>query len=323
MRIAGYPATEIAAHSAPTWETLADGGCGEATWEFALSMTSQHQALRPGTLVEILCGPLPVYSGLMMDVDRTTWQCTAYGLSANSKNYLALDNTESSTRDLYAAISRAIAVGWKVANVIPISGVVSGEATGNPISVGQLLDDAAVQNGQRWGVDHKRRLFIRSDPTQATWLASPGSAALGSSDEGRAGKLYGRYLDSGTDLYATASAGTGVELAVDLADRGAMTNAQAVEILNGMLTREHRGPAWTHGVTLSREQLQTIGGTPAFLASVRGGQMVRSLGMSNAAQPLALDMVIGKTRYTAGEDVIYVEPVNTAPRNLTDVIAAA
>lgn len=322
IRVDGYPATEIAAHTPPTWETWADGGCGSASWEFALTARSQHQALRAGNIVEILCGPMPIWAGTLTDPDRTTWQCTAYGFAADGKNYLSLDGGGANTRDVGAAITEAIARGWRVSNPSGISGTSSGTAAANPISMSQLLDEFCAQGGQRWGVDGARRLYVRSDPTSASWVASPGAAAFGSTTEDRAGRLYGRFLNSATSLYATAIVGAGTEMPVDLSDRGAMTQAQAEAILSGMLTRDHDGPAWTNGVTLSREQIQTAGGTPAFLPAVRAGQMMRAHGLSNAVNALALDVVIGKTRYTAGEDTIYVEPVNTAPRNAVDVWAA-
>lgn len=324
LRVGGYPATEIAPHTPPTWETWADGGSGSATWAFALSPRSQHQALREDALVEVMCGPYPVFSGLLTEPDRTTWECTAYGLASAANDYLALDGGGNITRTLETAIATAIGAGWPAVNSAPVTGVAAGDVDGNPISVGQLLREYAEQTGKRWGVDHARRLYMQADPTEPKWLAAPDAAAFGTTDEGRAGMLKGRYLDSTSGLFATASAGTGKpQIAVDLTARGEMSLASAQSILSGKLTRQHSGPQWTNGVTLTSEQLQTRGGTPAFLPAVRAGQMMRSLGMSYAHQVLTLDTVIGKTRYTAGDDAIYVEPINTAPRNFVDVTAAS
>ena len=126
-------------------------------------------------------------------------------------------------------------------------------------------------------------------------------------------------------MYATAVGGSaGPVAAVNIADRGALTPVAAEAILSGMIQR--RGETqWVNGVELHREQFTTRGGTPAFLGGVTAGQMVRAHGLAATfvAQAPWLDVVIGKTRYTAGEDTIYVEPINTAPRNFTDVIAAA
>lgn len=323
MRIGGYAATEIAAHTPPTWETWADGGSGTATWEFALSMHSQHQALRVGALVEVMCGALPVFSGALTEPDRTTWQCTAYGFAAIGKSFPALSDTGTATRDLQIASANAAAMGWNVTDPTGITGIASGDGTGAPISVAQLWDQYAEQTGQRWGVDHKRRLYMRADPTAPTWLASPGAAAFGTTDEDDYRRIIGPYIDSTSGVEEQADAGSGYPVGfVDLKERGPMSLAEANAILAGALVRS-RGPKWTNGVTLTRDQLQTMGGTPAFLPAVRGGQLMRSFGLSNASRVLALDTVIGKTRYTAGDEFIYIEPVNTAPRNLSDVIAAA
>lgn len=287
-----------------------------------MSARSQHQALRVGALVEIMCGPLPVWSGLMSEPDRTTWECTAYGLAAEGRRFLALD-AGTTTRNFGTAITNAISRGWAVTNPAPVVGTAAGDADGNPVSVAQLLDDYASQTAQRWGVDAFRRLYMTPGETSPRWLASPDSAAFGTTGEDMARTLVGRYLDSGTNTYETATAGTGApEEPVDLSSRGAMTAVAASAILGGALARD-RGVAWTNGVTLSRSQLQTMGGTPASFLAVSAGQVMRSFGLSYAEQAFALDTVIGKTRYTVGEDVIYVEPVNTAPRTLADVIAAA
>lgn len=323
LRIGGYPATEIAAHTPPTWETWADGGTGSISWAFALTARSQHQALRTRVLVEVMCGPLPLARGVMTDPDRSTGEFVAYGLASDGKNFPALDAGGSTTRDVGVAINTARDMGWMVTNPVPVTGTAAGEAVGNPVSVAQLLDDYATQTGQRWGVDHFGRVFMRPEPTTPSWLAAPDAAAFGTTSEGRATRLLGRYLDSGTSGYLTASAGSGAPVeVVDLTDRGAMTNVAATAVLQGALNRDNSQTAWTNGVTLTPDQLQTVGGTPAFLPSVRAGQLMRSFGLSYGSQSLALDTVIGKTKYTAGDQSIYVEPVNTAARSFTDVLAA-
>lgn len=321
LRVGGYPATEIAAHTPPTWETWADGGTGSISWAFSLSMRSQHQALRPDALVQVMVGPVAVATGLMGDPDRTTWECVAHGLAADAKNYLALDGGGNVTRNLATAITQAQVAGWRASNPADIAGTVAGDLDGSPITLATLLDQRAEELGRRWGVSGRRALYVREDPTVPTWLAAPDAAAFGTTSEGQVGMVKGRYLDSGTSTYQTVTVGSGKpQVADDLTAQGAMTAAQASAILSGMATRR-RGRHWINGVNLTGDQLQTMGGTPAFLASVRAGQMMRSFGLANEAEGLALDTVIGKTRYTAGEKTIYVEPVNTAPRTAAAVWA--
>lgn len=323
IRIDGYPASEIAAHTPPTWETLADGGIGEMTFRLNLSARVQHQALRAGAVVEFMLGANPVATGLMTEPDRTTWECHAFGLSSDLDRHPALDSGGSNTRDLAQAIPFAITDGWKGTNPTPVSGIAVGSTTGNPVTVAQLLTDYAEQTGQRWGVDHARRLFMRPDPVTPMWLTTPDAAAFGATDEDAPTRLYGRF-DSGSG-YLTATWGTaGITDVVDLTDRGALTLTAAQVILSGMLIRRGR-TQWTNGVTLHREQLTTMGGSPAALSAVRAGQMIRCHGLASGvvAQAPWQDLVIGKTKYTAGEETIYLEPVNYAPRDIESIIAAA
>lgn len=322
LRIDGYPATEIAAHTPPTWETLADGGCGEASWQFAATARLQHQVLRNNALVQIMLGPVPVYSGVMTEPDRTTGECHAFGLSSALHRYVALDG--GTTRDMGVSIARAISLGWPGSNPTPISGTAAGDATGNPVKVGTLLDDYAEETGQRWGTDGFGALYMRADPTIPSWLATPDAAAFGITDESSPTSLVGRY-DTGAGYANTANVGTGgLEDVVDLTGRGVLTSTEAETILAGMLVRQGE-VSWTNGATLQREQIATFGGTPAGLATVRAGQMIRAHGFSYGVFGKApwLDVVIGKTRYTAGEDVIYVEPTNKAPRLAAEVWAAS
>lgn len=315
LRLRGYyPATEVGAHSPITWETAASGGSFRASWEFSLAIRGQHQAIRDGSLVEVMCGPLPIWSGILDYPDQTTQTYTAYGFAAQAQSILALDAGGSPTRNIGTAITQAITRGWGVTNPLGIAGTAAGTATGNPTSLGKLLDDYATQTSQFWGVDGQRRLYMTPRSTSPTWLASPGASAFGTASEDRATRLAGRYLDSGTSLYATAFAGSGFpeEATDELLDKGAMTNTAAVAYLNGMLSLGKKDVTWTNGVNLTRDQLTTMGGSQAFLPAVRGGQLMRSFGSPALTTGLTLDTVIGLTRYTQGSSFIYVEPINTA-----------
>jgi hypothetical protein len=324
LRINGTAATEIAAHTPPKWETWADGGCWTAEFAFAISARHQHQALKAGAFVEILRGPVPLWCGLLADPDRTTWQCTATGLAASLRTYLALDGGGNTTRNIGTAVTQAIARGWRGTNPLPITGTAAGEADGNPVTVGQLLDDYAEQTGQRWGVDGAGVLYMRPDPAAPSLLTAPGTAVFGQTSDDTPKRLAGRFFD-GTD-YLTAFAGTGApEEQVDLTDRGTLTLSAAEAILAGMLTRQGEH-AWTNSVRLHRNQLTTMGGEAEALASVVGGRMLRGQGLSYGSTGTAvrLDVVLGRTEYDYGDpEFITVEPINTAPRTLRAVGAAS
>lgn len=326
--VGGYPATEIAPHTPPTWETLADGGTGAISWSFELTPRSQHPALRPGSIVEVRVGSIPVARGALIDPDRTSWDCHAYGLQ--TERWLALDGGGNSTRDLNVAITNAIARGWRVSNPTVIgSGLVLAGDDSGVLTMQQLFSQLCVQQGGwRWGVRPDGRLYFGPDPTSPWWSAAPDTAVLGVTEEGTVTHLAGRY-DDGTPPYKTTIRPEGDttprhEETADLTKKGTLTLAQAKTILDGAL-KELGKTGFTNGVTLTRSQLTTVGGTDAFLPGVSAVQTtMRAHGLISARASLQtpwLDFVVGKTAYTADQDYIYVEPVKLAARTLTDVLA--
>lgn len=318
------PASTIAAHTAPTYETAADGGCTVASFALNLSPRSQHQLLARGVLGQVMCGTMPMWSGVLSEPDRTTWEVHLVGLAADLRGYLALDSGGAATRNVGTAVARAITDGWQGTNPFGVgSGVtVPGDTAGAPVSVGQLFDDWCEYTGQRWGVNGVGNVFVRAPGThEPEWMAMPEAAAFGVTDENTPRKLAGRYFNG--SAYQTAYAGSGApQQAEDLSSYGTLTLAQAQAILAGKLTRTGV-TGWVNGVTLDRSQFRTLGGSPAFLGAVRGGDTIRAHGLPyTVTQSLALDVEVGSTRYTAGADTIYVEPNNTAPRTLAAVTAA-
>lgn len=334
VRLGGWlPATEIAPHSPPSWETLASGGIGEVSFEFALSPKAQHQLLTVGTKVEVMLGAQAVATSLMSEPDRTEWAIKAQGLSAASRNVAAVNSLGEFTRDVGQVLLNVTTQGWwPVTNPFGVGAgkVVAGDATG-PLMVGELLDQLAEQEGKRWGVDGAGRIYMRPDPTVATCVIAPEAAAFGVTDEGRATQLVGRYVDAGgvgtTRIYPPTVNGPIIHEVVDLTDAeryGALSEAQVDAILSGAFSLGKAETNWTNGVTLDREQI-TRRGVPAVLPTLTAGvDMARATGMSSGYLSAPwLDVVIGKTRYTAGERSIYLEPVSKAPRTFTEVIAAS
>lgn len=325
IRIDGMPATEISPHSPATYELLADGGCGQAEWTMSLSPATHHRSVMPGSWVDLMAGASPYWAGRIIAVDRTTWQVTAMGHYATP--LLALDTSDTPTRDVGAAVNYAADRGWGAINVLGgVAGVAAGDATGNPQSVASLMDEYAAETGRRWGVDGARRLYLRADPTSPVWALSPGIAALGPSSADQSGRLFGRFLDSATGTYLTASAGVigGNEEAVDLSEAGAMSAAQAAGILAAMLDSRKSKQSWVSGVEVGPTRLTTIGGTPASPLSVQAGDMVRVFGIAESADSGSTrDVVIGKISRTQGSPMLYLEPVKKEPTTAREVWAAA
>lgn len=328
ISINGYPATEIAPPSPPIIETWADGGCGSLTFDFAMSAKRGHQLLYPGALVQCFVGLSPIFSGRLKEPNRASWELIAYGHAEHARNLPALTGAGAATRDVAVAANTA-RTAWSWVGADPtgvMTGVVAGDDAG-PQPLGTLFDQRAEEVAKRWGVDARGRLFLRADPTSPTLLLTPDAAALGQTDEGAPSHMAGRYVTTGgvLDTVFWPSGGTVTNApTVDLTDRGRLTLMQAGAILGGMLNLQSGRAAWTSGMTVHRSQLQVNGVAP-FLPTIKAGEsMVRLNGLPAAfAAGITQNVVVGKTKWDAGApDLIYLEPVNTAPRSLESVIAA-
>lgn len=320
------PATEIAPHTPPTWETWADGGNGPCSFELGRSAKHAPHLLRPGTFLEVFLGCGRTWVGRIEDYDDNEGAVTGRGIQTDMLSVPALDGGDI-TRTAVEAVITGRGAPWNLFVTDPYSvstdmGTALGDDT-TPLMMAALFDLCAEQAGRRWGQDQNGALYFTSDAeTPSSWLLAPGVARFGQTTEGQASHLVGRYQAIGGAL-ATATRldpdATVIKAElIDLTDRGPMTEASAVAILDAVLAAGKSSTGWVNGITVTRDQLLTIGGTPSALAGVRAGSRLKviELGPNTSA-------VIGKTRYTAGDDLIYLEPVNTAPRNIVDVIAAA
>jgi len=323
VRLDGWaPASLVGAHSPPTWETVADGGIGEISLEFGRSARAGHQLLRRHTLIEVLYGAQPVATGRITDFDRASGQVKAQGLS--TVNLTATDANGNATRDVGMAVAAARTKGWPVRVGPGVHGIASGDIPNEP-HLGALLTDFATERALRWGVTGDRVLYVRPDPTAPKYRVAPGRAAFAASSDGVTTHLVARY-QTGSGLGTLSWPPSGVvrgEQPVDLTSRGPLTPTQVGAILGAMLALSRGRPRWESGVTLHRSAI-TSNGEPAVLPLVTAGTMLRATGVPQDMQlggGMFLDVVIGKTTYTAGSEEIYVEPVNTAAHDLTGVLA--
>lgn len=330
IRLGGTtPATEIAPHSRPTWETLADGGNGESSFTFGRSAKFASHLVKPDTLLEIWVGCMRVWFGRIGEYDRTTGEVIGRGIHTDGNFIPALDGSNNTTRTVQTAITTAIAAPWNwPINRNGVAGDLLGTST-DPMMVWAAITALADQLGYRATIDPDGALSIAPDPTDPTWTLAPEAVAFGATSEGQATHLVGVY-DTGSgfaktirsDPLATFARGE----AVDLTGRGTLTLAEANSILDAALAAGASQQGWVNGATIHREQI-TRNGTPAFLPAIHArSRMVRANGNPTsfgAMQATWVDTVLGKTKYTDGEEVIYLEPANKAPRTFVDVIAAA
>lgn len=332
IEVAGRPASRIAPHGPLTYESLADGGCGAASFSFSIPPRSQHHALRPGHIVRGMTGPVPSYAGEITGYDRQTGKVTVRGIAAAATGYFALDEVGNATRNIATAAIVAAQAGWPVVSAT-LTGTAAGDTSNGPQRLSALFDDMAADLGARWGIDRWQRYFMRADPDPATvapqWRIKPGVATFGTTAEGVPSHYVARY-DNGTNYLSVivphpdASRMVYQAEDLDLTDRGTLGVMQATAIAGGEHALHSGRGRRINGVTLYRDQLTTIGGTPAAPEQVRGGQLARAMGVAvdGLSPGMWHDFVIGTVLHTQGEDELYIEPVNTAPRSHAAVIAA-
>lgn len=331
LSINNLPVTEIAAHTPPVFETWADGGCGSLSFALNMSPKRSHRNLYTGALVQAKIGMHPLFSGRLSEVNRSTWECVAYGHASHAERLPALAGDGSQTHNVATATTSARSWGWVGSDPYGVvTGTVAGTDTG-PLILATLLKQRADELGKRWGVNAKGQQFFRTDPTLPTMYLAPDVALLGQADEGLASHLAARYINSATSQAATAirpSDGSIPVEAMELLDftpMGPMTETQAYVKIDGLLAKGRIKPVWTSGMTVHRSQLQTRGVAPFLPTIIAGVDMVRLFGIPAARMSggTTTNVVIGKTKFDAATpDLIYLEPLNTAPRDFASVLAA-
>lgn len=310
-------------------------GCEQASWSMSLDPSFTHPALVSGALVEVKVGSANIWQGVLDEPDGSGdgWTFTAAGLAAEGSDYLCLDASDNTTTKPDTAVDEAISRGlrWTRPDTLSSASFAASDDTAALNKVGDLLDAWALSVSKRWGVNADGQVYAQADPTTPSYHLTAGSGKVGLAEDEYASSLYGRFR-TGASTYdkviaedGVAAAGHRRELAVDLTTLGYTNSTKAGNVLAGMLANGKARYAWTKPLTVSRYQLTTPGGTPAFLPFVKSGELVRLFGViDEQGTPLPyLDFIIGRTQYEAGSDVITLSPVDLAARNLADVLALA
>lgn len=326
------------------------GACGmfEAQWSMPLPPDFEHPLLRRGTLVELMDGPWRIGSPLILSEPAkgtgldAPWQFVATGIGREvegDSSFYAFDAFGDVTTRCGTAVDVAIVRGlrWGGRDA-SVPTTTFGSLGGEPQTVGSLLSAYGDSVALRWGVGQDNLVRFAADPTTPTYQVTPDVVTLGTADDDYATVVYVRYPDStsGTNLTVHAPASASLteqrfghrETLVDLTDRLAMSAAAAQAIADGILAKSKGRLAWTNGLTVTSNEILTMGGVPAdmskVLEDVGNGCMVRLNGISSDLLEYNgqtyLDIIIGEARYTDGAQTIDLNPLGLAPRDLAAVV---
>jgi hypothetical protein len=282
--------------------------------------------------VELYDGLFPIWRGTLGEPDHATGAFHAVGSWQLAYNYIALAGDGSRTSVPNTAIDAAITRGLPWTRSVNIAGsVISSDVLDEAPTVGALLDAWAAKANKHWAVNPAGEVYSYSTPSAADWHITPGQS-LGESDDDYASSLIGvRRAAAGgfarstvTDT-ATAARWGPKEAWVDLRELGYLTDAEAIEILTGMLEKARKRPSYTSSIVVTREQLLTRGGIPARLPSVHAGQKMQLHGLWDDTRELhgrpTLGVLIGRTVHDPAAGTVELQPAAMRPRNFTDVLA--
>ena len=336
LRVGGrWCHVETAPHSPPVWSTTAQGGCGGASWTFHLPPTAMPIGVRKGAIVEIFEGAQRVYLGRIRSIDRDSWGVTASGLYDDLIGIPALASAGgNATMNLATALAaaRSAPFNWPGRNTRGEVGTVHGGTT-DVLMVSRLAEMWAEQSGEHVGVDEWGEFYSTAPATAPKWLIHPAAneVELSSGTDETYNLYLGRYRTSGgyANAYSTPPVPEG-ELAstgiVDLTQRGVLSALDATAILTKLRDLTADRPTWTNEMTLTSSQIRTIGGQPAPLSMVRGGDRARVVGLSAAQQAEIgspyLDVTLASVTHPEDRDQIVVEPAGALPLTLEAAMEA-
>lgn len=333
VRVGGQWVSQIAGWGELQYSTATDGGCKEASWRMDLPRTFSHPSLVRNKIVEIRDTGINVWKGFLTEPDVDDgWTFHALGLAEYARaDFLALGATGKPTSNPDIAVDQAISRGlpWTRLASLSNTAFATNDETDSLNYVGDLLDAWANDNSKRWSVDADGVVSARVAPTVPTWHMAPGSGRFGLADDEYASDLYIRYA-AATGGVAVVTVGDADarakfgrrEYAVDARARGRINITQATAIGNARLAKGNARQGYTNGVEVTKYQITTPGGTPAYLPFVKGGDLVRQHGVLNEqGQPLPyLEWEIGETNYQAGARTLTLTPVGLVARDMAKVL---
>lgn len=323
-----------------TWTHGWPYGCLTASWQMTLKPNTSPRALSPGAWVEIWDGPIRVWSGYLSEpVPGDPWTLNAKGWYARFERLLALDDTPAPTAIPADAVTEAIdraALPVTVGTTLSSTSISAADETVALNYVKPLLDTYVEQLGERWMVDADRVLTVGADPTSPFYVLEKTDPLRGTADDDYVTDVYPRYVESidvdgNADGYglghvsAPSSPAGRSERPMDLTDLMILPGtplATANGYAQAQLDLNSARMGYTESLTVGFGELLRPGGTPARLAQVRAGRLLRSFNVADASGQVQLgmtaDVVIGETTYRDGERTIQIKPIGLAPRTFMD-----
>lgn len=331
-RIGGVALTSID----PSWGELKvthrwPFGSWEATWRMMLNPLERPPALVADAYVDIPLAGHPVWAGNLVDSDWADGEFAASGLARQAEAALCFDGAGKTTSKPRTAANNAIGhdwLDWTDVSALPDTAFAGVDETSKLNAVAALLDAVAEEQAKKWTVDAYGRAFLAADPMTPAFHILPGAGEMGVSTEKQVGELVGRWQDSAGKLHTT-SVGTGrPAIAVDLTKRGALDTTRATAILNGIRTKAAPDIGFTNGLALTAEQIITPGGIRPHLGHVAErvgtGLMVRQLGARDPRNGASyIDFVVAESSWEVDDNVITLNPVGMAARDLGSIIEEA
>ena len=306
-------------------------GSEAASWQ--MDPEFRHPLLRANVLTRIWDGGINVWSGSLNE-PGSDGTYVAKGLWRQAEKTPTLNGSGDITTWPNDSIAQAFARGdiWWSGTVV---GTDAGwaPATTQEMSLAELLDGRTAEDGTRWSVSPTGIVSASVDATVPKWhvpYAVAGRGLTPAEDE-FATHLVGRYLDSATSIYKTVTVGSAEAASyfgrkpvlVDLSKLGPTNSTKATAVLNGMFLRAGARIGWAEGLELGHGQITTVTGTPAVLAQVQAGQMIRLAGVVDQSRanrlPSYTDILIAHSSYTDGAGVIRLTPFGYASRSLGGV----
>lgn len=331
LRIDGVPHQAIAPRSPVTY-SFDTRGCKEASWAVHLPPGDRHPALKRGALVELMLGPAVIWAGVLAEPNWSEGRMVANGIAYEAGRFPALDGSGNASANPRTVANANLTRGWQILSVDPsVPNANFTDAAEGSNNQTALFDANTDELAQRWHVGADRVLRFASDPTAPTWHIRPQVVDLGTADDDYASAVAVRYQSSSSayatalreDTAATARFGYRVFMH-DITGYGVIAASKANAIGDGILTKGRARLGWTSSIEVTSSELLTSGGVPAALSMVEGGrQLLRVHGIYDDLYWLDgrtyLDVLIGQSTYTEGEDVIRLDPVGKVAETLEEI----